>query len=416
MKTIQQIGAQTKAAKGDLQGLSKLQKKQLIEKIALAIQANTKQIVAANAIDMENAQKNGMSPAMQDRLLLNEQRVCAMADAARHVANLPDPVGEVLGGQALENGLQMKKVRVPLGVVAMIFEARPNVSLDAACLCLKTSNCVILKGGSAACNSNKAIVDTLRGVVEQLGYNPDMVSLVEDNSREATTALMKLNEYVDVLIPRGGASLISSVVQNATVPVIETGTGNCHIYVQESADFDMAVNICHNAKTSRPSVCNSAESILVDESIALTFLPLLAQKLNDPYVKILGCPQTVSILGDRAQLATEQDYYAEFLDFTVSIKIVKNYKEAISHIEQYSTHHSDCIVTTNLQAANAFTSLVDSAAVYVNASTRFTDGAQFGMGAEIGISTQKLHARGPMGLGELTTYKYIVMGSGQIRE
>ncbi len=415
MKTVNEIGRLTKAARTDIAKLNKKDKNTLLHKIADAVEANTAAILAANAVDMANAAANGMKQSLQDRLLLNESRVSAMANAVRHVASLPDPVGEVLGGSELENGLQIKKVRVPLGVVAMIFEARPNVSLDAASLCLKTGNCVILKGGSAAANSNKAIIDTLRSVLEAEGLNPDMVSLVEDNSREATTSLMKLNEYVDVLIPRGGASLINAVVQNATVPVIETGTGNCHIYVEKTADFEMALNIAHNAKCSRPSVCNAAESFLVDRAIAADFLPLLALKLSDPYVTLYGCEETMQILGDRALAADEQDFYTEYLDYTASIKIVEDYNEAISHIEKHSTHHSECIVTSSLQAAEAFTAGVDSAAVYVNASTRFTDGGEFGMGAEIGISTQKLHARGPMGLAELTTYKYIINGKGQIR-
>ena len=415
MKTVTEIGRLTKAAKTDIAKLSKKEKNTLLLKIADAVEANTAAILAANEVDMANAAANGMNPSLQDRLLLNASRVSAMANAVRHVASLPDPVGEVLGGSELENGLQIKKVRVPLGVVAMIFEARPNVSLDAASLCLKTGNCVILKGGSAAANSNKAIIDTLRSVLVAEGLNPDMVSLVEDNSREATTQLMKLNEYVDVLIPRGGASLINAVVQNATVPVIETGTGNCHIYVEQTADFDMALDIAYNAKCSRPSVCNAAESFLVDRAIAREFLPLLAKKLSDPYVTLYGCEEAVAILGDRALAADEQDFYTEYLDYTASIKIVENYEEAIAHIEKHSTHHSECIVTSSLQAAEAFTAGVDSAAVYVNASTRFTDGGEFGMGAEIGISTQKLHARGPMGLAELTTYKYIINGKGQIR-
>ena len=415
MKTVTEIGRLTKAAKTDIAKLSKKEKNTLLLKIADAVEANTTAILAANGVDMANAAANGMKPSLQDRLLLNASRVSAMANAVRHVASLPDPVGEVLGGSELENGLQIKKVRVPLGVVAMIFEARPNVSLDAASLCLKTGNCVILKGGSAAANSNKAIIDTLRSVLVAEGLNPDMVSLVEDNSREATTQLMKLNEYVDVLIPRGGASLINAVVQNATVPVIETGTGNCHIYVEQTADFDMALDIAYNAKCSRPSVCNAAESFLVDRAIAHEFLPLLAKKLSEPFVTLYGCEEAVAILGDRALAADEQDFYTEYLDYTASIKIVENYEEAIAHIEKHSTHHSECIVTSSLQAAEAFTAGVDSAAVYVNASTRFTDGGEFGMGAEIGISTQKLHARGPMGLAELTTYKYIINGKGQIR-
>lgn len=415
MTDLTRIGTAAKTAHRCLAALDGGQKNALLTAVAGAVRQGCEQIVAANRQDMQRAAAGGMSESMLDRLKLDESRVEAMADAVLQVAGLDDPIGRVEDGRTLENGLKMTRVRVPMGVIGIIYEARPNVTLDAAALCLKTSNCVILKGGKEALDSNRAIVACVRGAIEQMGLDPNMVTLIEDTSREVTTQFMKLNGYLDLLIPRGGAGLIRAVVQNATVPVIETGTGNCHIYVEKSADIDMAVRIAQNAKVSRPSVCNAAESFLVDRQVAAEFLPRVAAAMEDPYVQIVGCKETCAILGKRAEPATEQDYDTEFLDYKVSVKVVSGIEEAMEHIARYSTGHSECIVTRDLKAAEIFTAGVDAAAVYVNASTRFTDGGVFGMGAEIGISTQKLHARGPMGLWEMTSYKYIVMGDGQIR-
>lgn len=352
---------------------------------------------------------------MLDRLSLNEDRIKGMADGLRDVINLNDPVGEVLGMWNRPNGLQIGQKRVPIGVIGIIYEARPNVTCDAAGLCLKTGNAVILRGGKEAINSNIAIIETLREGLKEANIPEDAVQLIYDTRREIATEMMRLNEYIDVLIPRGGAGLIKAVVQNATVPVIETGTGNCHIYIDSECDIDMAKDIVVNAKTSRPSVCNAAESLVIHEAIANEALPVIANALKEKGVILKGDKKSTEIV-DYIEEATEEDYYTEFLDYIMSVKIVKDIDEAISHINKHNTGHSEAIVTKNYDSSQKFLQRVDAAAVYVNASTRFTDGAEFGFGAEIGISTQKLHARGPMGLKELTTTKYIIFGNGQIRE
>lgn len=391
------------------------QKNQLLLAIAESLTENREAILAANREDLALARQNGMSASMLDRLSLNETRIAAMAGGVRKVAALADPVGEVLMGKTLENGLQLRKVRTPLGLIGIIYEARPNVTVDAAALCLKSSNAVMLRGGKEAFHTNMALCSTMRAAITACGFPADIVALVEDTSRETATEMMKLNGWLDVLIPRGGAGLIRSVVENANVPVIETGVGNCHIFVDETADLSMAVEIVNNAKTSRPSVCNACESLLVHEGVAAEFLPALKKKLDEKSVRIYGCPITASILGDSVLPADETAYQTEFLDYTLSVRVVPDINEALSHIARFSTGHSEAILTRNLENAQLFTKTVDAAAVYVNASTRFTDGEEFGFGAEIGISTQKLHARGPMGLAELTSSKYIVYGDGQVR-
>ncbi len=375
---------------------------------------NTDAILAQNAIDVTRAREKGTSEAMIDRLSLSAERIAAMAEGVKKVIALDDPIGETIGARTLPNGLKVSKVTVPMGVIGVIYESRPNVTLDTAALCLKASSAVILRGGSDAFNSNKAIADCMREAVESTGLERDIISFVEDTSRETATELMKLNGIVDLLIPRGGASLIQSVVQNATIPVIETGLGNCHIFVDESADIDMAVNIIINAKTSRPSVCNACESLLVHSGISDEFYDKLYDALKTKNVEIRVCAETAKRM-KCDKIADEADFAAEYLDYIISVKTVGSIDEAIEHISKYSTGHSESIITNDYNSSVKFTSEVDSAAVYVNASTRFTDGFEFGLGAEIGISTQKLHARGPMGLKEITTAKYIVLGSGQIR-
>ena len=371
-------------------------------------------ILKANEIDVENAKANGMSEAMLDRLSLNEDRINGMADGLKELIGLQDPIGEVISMWQRPNGLQIGQKRVPLGVIGIIYEARPNVTCDAAGLCLKSGNTVILRGGSDAINSNKEIVRVLIKGLEKAGLPKECVQLIEDTSRQVATDMMKLNEYIDVLIPRGGAGLIQSVVKNSTVPVIETGTGNCHIYVDESADFDMAKNIAVNAKASRPSVCNAAEKLLINENIAEEFLPIAVKVLREAGVVLRGDEKAQAIIDD-IERANDEDWGKEYLDYVMAVKIVKDVDEAINHINKYGTGHSEAIITESYKNSQKFLQKVDAAAVYVNASTRFTDGSEFGFGAEIGISTQKLHARGPMGLKELTTIKYVIYGNGQIR-
>lgn len=371
-------------------------------------------ILKANEIDVENAKANGMSEAMLDRLSLNEDRINGMADGLKELIGLQDPIGEVISMWQRPNGLQIGQKRVPLGVIGIIYEARPNVTCDAAGLCLKSGNTVILRGGSDAINSNKEIVRVLIKGLEKAGLPKECVQLIEDTSRQVATDMMKLNEYIDVLIPRGGAGLIQSVVKNSTVPVIETGTGNCHIYVDESADFDMAKNIAVNAKASRPSVCNAAEKLLINENIAEEFLPIAVKVLREAGVVLRGDEKAQAIIDD-IEKANDEDWGKEYLDYVMAVKIVKDVDEAINHINKYGTGHSEAIITESYKNSQKFLQKVDAAAVYVNASTRFTDGSEFGFGAEIGISTQKLHARGPMGLKELTTIKYVIYGNGQIR-
>ncbi len=414
MSYILTLGENAKKVKHELMTASTGKKNDALIKISDELKNNIGLIIEKNKIDLDNAEKNGMSKSMLDRLMLDEKRILSIANACVNLSKLDDPVGEVTGGGVRPNGMKIEKVRVPMGVIGIIYEARPNVTVDAASLCLKSGNTVILRGGKEAFESNKILMTLMRSAVVKAGFSADIMQLVEDTSRETATQMMKLNGYIDVLIPRGGAGLISSVVKNATVPVIETGTGNCHLYVDESADLQMAVDILNNGKTQRPSVCNALESLLVNEKIAKEFLPLAKKKLVESNVEFRGCEKTKEILPD-ITLATEEDYATEFLDYIISVKVVADVDEAISHISEYTTGHSECIVTKSLENAEKFQLAIDAAAVYVNCSTRFTDGEEFGLGAEIGISTQKLHARGPMGLRELTTTKYLISGKGQIR-
>lgn len=415
MTMLQQMGERAKSASRILGGVSTGQKNQALLAIAALLEQETAAILASNAEDVVIGEQNGTSPAMLDRLRLTEARIRDIAQAVREVVALPDPVGIVQGGSTRPNGLSITKISVPMGVVGMIFEARPNVTVDAAVLCLKSSNACILRGGKEAIHSSIALTNIMRRALENTGLPADCIQLVEDTSRASSLEMMKLNGYLDVLIPRGGAGLIRSVVENATVPVIETGIGNCHVYVDATADIDMAVSIVNNAKTSRPSVCNAIENVLVHKDIAAAFLPKMKQALDAHQVELRGCPKTVEILGNSVRCASDEDYDTEFLDYILAVKVVDSLDEAIDHINAHGTKHSECIVTKDYQSGQRFTSLVDAAAVYINASTRFTDGGEFGLGAEIGISTQKLHARGPMGLTDLTTYKYILRGEGQIR-
>jgi len=382
--------------------------------MADALEAHAEQIIAANALDLEAAEQKNKSQALLDRLRLTVPRIEGMANGLRKVAGLADPVGGEDYMSKLPNGLCIGKRRVPLGVVGIIFEARPNVTADAIGLCLKSGNACVLRGGSEAIHSNLVITKVLQDAAYASGVPQGAIQMLEDTSRETALEMMQLNGYLDVLIPRGGASLIQSVVKNATVPVIETGVGNCHIYVDESADLAMATDIICNAKCSRPAVCNAAETLLVHQCVAEELLPQLSQRLAEKNVKLHGCERTGTVLSEVIP-ATEQDWSTEYLDYELAIRVVDDLDQAISHINQYSTKHSECIVTRDYEAAERFLNEIDAAAVYVNASTRFTDGEEFGFGAEIGISTQKLHARGPMGLRELTTVKYVIRGNGQIR-
>ena len=415
MTYIETLGANAAAAKKSLISADTEKKNAALQKIAEALLAHSSEIIEANAADLKAARENGMSVSMQDRLMLNEDRIKGISDAVSELIKLEDPIGRVDNGSVRPNGLRITKVRVPMGVIGMIYESRPNVTADAATLCLKTGNAVILRGGKEAYNSNKCICNIMRDAVEEAGFPKDIIQFVDDTTREVTTELMKCNKYLDLLIPRGGAGLIRAVTQNATVPVIETGTGNCHIYIDKSADIEMGVNITDNGKTQRPSVCNALETLLVHKDIAEKFLPAVKAKLDEHNVELRGCPETVRILGDCVTPATDDDYATEFGDYIMAVKVVNDIDKAIEHIGKYSTGHSECIVTNNLKNAEKFKQEVDSACVYVNASTRFTDGGMFGFGAEIGISTQKLHARGPMGLYEITSNKYLIDGNGQIR-
>ncbi len=414
MTDLQTMGKKAAAVKPFLQRLSAREKNKALMHGAEMLVRRAAEILSANERDMETAQRNGMSAGMQDRLRLTEERIGAMAEGLRQVAELPDCIGEVMEELERPNGLKIKKVRVPMGVIGIIYEARPNVTADAFGLCFKTGNAVILKGGSDALYSNAAVVKVLREAMEEQSVPPDVLQLIEDTDRQVTVAFMKLKEYVDLLIPRGSAGLIRSVVENSTIPVIETGTGNCHVYVDKDADLEMAAEIVYNAKTQRIGVCNACESLVVHSQVREAFLPRLAEALAPKNVELRGDEGTREILTDCTS-AVEEDFGKEYLDYILSIKTVHSLDEAVSHINRYNTKHSECIVTENAQAAEKFLNEVDAACVYWNASTRFTDGFEFGFGAEIGISTQKLHARGPMGLRELTSYKYLIAGNGQVR-
>ena len=415
MSYTEELGKRAKAAEAAAASASTSLKNNALAAISKALLANKELIIAENAKDIANAKANGMTEAKQDRLKLDEKRIEGIAKGVDELIALADPIGEIIGGGNRPNGLQIIKTRVPLGVIGIIFESRPNVTVDAAALCLKAGNVVILKGGKEAINSNICLGNIMRKAIEEAGLPADMIQVIEKTDRETTTELMRLNGYVDVIIPRGSAGLIQAVVTNASVPVIETGAGNCHVYVDASADLDMAVEVTDNAKTQRPSVCNAIESLLVHKDIADKFLPLIAERFKVHNVKIYGCDRTIAILGSSVEKATETEYATEFEDYIIAVKVVDDVDEAIAHIRKYSTKHSECIITRSLENAQKFQKQVDAAAVYVNASTRFTDGGEFGFGAEIGISTQKLHARGPMGLTELTTVKYLINGNGQIR-
>ncbi|MDD6490143.1 MAG: glutamate-5-semialdehyde dehydrogenase [Clostridia bacterium] len=412
--SLNEMGKNAKAAARTL-AVAGEKKNDALKAIAKALTDNADKIIAANKIDIENGIKNNLTSALLDRLKLDEKRIKGIADGVLEVAALPDPVGTVISGSTRPNGLKITKVRVPIGVIGIIYEARPNVTADAAVLCLKSGNAVILRGGKEAINSNKCIADIMRNAIESTGLDKNSVQLIEDTSRQSSVELMCLTEYLDVLIPRGGKGLIRAVVENAKVPVIETGAGNCHVYVDESADIDMAANIIYNAKTSRPSVCNAIETILVHENIAEKALPVIKARLDEKNVELRGCEKTRAILGDCVVPAIESDWETEYGDYILAVKVVPSFEDAVAHITKYSSGHSECIVTSDYKKAQRFKDEIDAAAVYVNASTRFTDGGMFGLGAEIGISTQKLHARGPMGLNELTSMKFIIEGDGQIR-
>lgn len=410
---IETLGKNAKAAAPMLAACETEKKNAALSEIARRLNQNASAIIEANKTDIENARENGMAEYMVDRLTLNESRIAGMVEGINQVVALADPIGELLDEKTLPNGLNVRKIRVPMGVIGIIFESRPNVTVDAAALCFKAGSAVILRGGSDAINTNKFLVDLMRKTIADFNIPADCVQLVENTSHDIANAMMKLNKYIDLLIPRGSGRLIKTVIENATVPVIQTGEGNCHVFVDESADLDMAVEIVNNAKTQRPSVCNAIESILVHEKIASEFFKRLDEKWQGK----------VAIIGDKAtsenikveKLADDEDYRREFLELKLSSKVVSGIDEAIAHIGKFGTGHSECIVTNSKENAERFQTAIDAAAVYVNASTRFTDGFEFGLGAEIGISTQKLHARGPMGLCEITSYKYLINGSGQVR-
>ena len=415
METTQEQLALARSAKKSINTANTAQKNQALEAMASKLLKATDAILAANQIDMEAA-RGKISEVMLDRLFLDQERIAGMAQGIRALIDLPDPIGEVLDTEVLENGLEIQKVRVAMGVIGIIYESRPNVTSDAAALAIKSGNAVVLRTGKDAFHSAQAIVTALKVGLEEAGLNPDLLQLIQDTSRASSLAMMKAKGYLDLLIPRGGAGLIQAVVENAIVPVIETGTGIVHVYVDKEADFQKALAIIENAKTSRPSVCNAMEVLLVDRAIASDFLPLVKERLVDKQersVELRLDEDAQAIIS--GTVAQNQDFDTEFLDYILAVKVVDGVEEAVGHIEAHSTHHSDAIVTENPETAAYFTKQVDSAAVYVNASTRFTDGGQFGLGCEMGISTQKLHARGPMGLREMTSYKYIVSGNGQVR-
>ena len=414
MENLILMGENAKKAAYDLSILSTKTKNNALALMAKELLDSKEEIIRANKIDMEKAKNKNVSETLLDRLYLNDKRVEDMATGLLEIVKLPDPVGEIISMWKRPNNLQIGQKRVPIGVIGIIYESRPNVTCDAAGLCLKSGNATILRGGSDAINSNKAIVKALRNGIEKSGLPKDAIQLVSDTDREVAQKMMRLNEYIDVLIPRGGENLIKSVVKNATIPVIETGTGNCHIYVDESADFNMAIDIVLNAKTQRPGVCNAAEKLLIHENISKEFLPKVVKTLREKNVEIRGDEKSKEVVDDII-LAKDEEWDKEYLDYIIAVKIVENVDEAIKHINNHGTKHSEAIITESYKNSQKFLERVDAAAVYVNASTRFTDGSEFGFGAEIGISTQKLHARGPMGLKELTSTKYIIYGNGQIR-
>lgn len=409
------LGQKAKQAKYQLQNLTSQKKNQALDAVAAAFLTRQEELIAANSLDLVRGEEKGMHAGLLDRLRLTPDRILGMAEGLRKVASLQDPIGEVMESFCRPNGLLISKVRVPLGVIGIIYESRPNVTADAFGLCFKAGNAVILKGGTDAICSNRAIANIIRDTLVNQDISPDAIQLIDSADRAVTSAFMRMNEYVDVLIPRGGAGLIRSVVENSTIPVIETGTGNCHIYVDKLADQELALNVIFNAKTQRIGVCNACESLVVHKDIAKEFLPKLAERLASKKVELRCDERALEILPD-AVPATEEDFYKEYLDYILSVKVVDSLEQAIAHINMHNTKHSEAIITKDLDRANRFLNQVDAACVYVNASTRFTDGFEFGFGAEIGISTQKLHARGPMGLKELTSYKYTILGNGQIRQ
>ena len=408
---------QGKNAKGTLTFMSQVtteQKNNALNAVADALEKNVDVIIAANKVDLTEGKENGLNDGLLDRLMLNEERIKGIADGVRQVALLDDPCGKIISDYKKDNGLEIKKITVPIGVIGIIFEARPNVTVDAAALCFKSSNSVLLRGGKEAINSNTALSEIMRDAVESVGFPRDVIQLVHDVSRQSANDMMNMNEYLDCLIPRGGKGLIKAVVNNSTVPVIETGSGNCHIFVDESADINMAAEIIFNAKTQRISVCNACESLVIHSKIIDKALPVIAKKLKEKNVEIRGDERACTACS-LVSPATEKDFYTEYLDYIISVKTVDSLDEAIEHINRCSTGHSEAIITNNDENADEFLKCIDSSSVYVNASTRFTDGGEFGLGAEIGISTQKLHARGPMGLEQLTSTKYLIYGNGQVR-
>lgn len=414
LERISEQARATRAVADILANLSTAKKNELLLKMADKLQADCACILQENQKDLDTAHEKGISPSMLDRLRLTPERINAMADGVRQVAGLDDPIGEILSGKSLPNGLMIKKIRVPLGVIGMIYESRPNVTVDAIALCIKSGNAVVLRGGSEAIHSNIAIVNSLLTCLDMCNLPRELVNFIDITDRQAVNIMLKLNKYIDVIIPRGGAGLIQTVIENSTIPVIETGVGVCHIFVDESADEDMAAKIVLNAKVSRPAVCNSAETLLVHKNIAASFLPRMIAELQGKQVRVQGCAHTATY-GDNIFPAAAEEFARENLDLIISVKVVEDVHEAMAHIANFGSKHSEAIVTKNYDNAKLFQKRVDAAVVFVNASTRFTDGFEFGFGAEIGISTQKLHARGPMGLPEMTSIKYIVDGDGQIR-
>ncbi len=415
MNEIETTCKKAREAAGSMALMSSQKKNDALGEMAAALDRSRAHIISENKKDIEAGIKKGLSKALIERLTLNDPRIDSMIEGIKQVASLPDPVGELMEEFKRPNGLEIKKVRVPLGVIAIIYESRPNVTADAAALCLKAGNCVVLKGGSDAINSNKAIAKALSEAAYSKGIPQGTIELIETTDREAVKKLLSMRQDIDCVIPRGGAGLINTVVENSSIPVIETGVGNCHAYVEKTADQKMAEEIVFNAKVQRPSVCNAIETLLVDEAIAKEFLPKVGTRLQNAGVEMRGCKKTLAILPGIKQ-AGKDDWHTEYLDLIIAVKIVRNTDEAIEHISRYGSRHSETIITKDMKEADKFTSALDSAAVYVNASTRFTDGFEFGLGAEIGISTQKLHARGPMGLKELTSYKYVIRGNGQVRK